>query len=281
MDDRYDYFVNEGQNFLAGIRSSSQSDTSPTTFLFKNLRILHITSGKAEWVIADTPYTVEEGDLIIFNNIAARRISKIYNSPLEYHLYAFPASVLCGDQRFLNLFYHENRPNIIRKSSPYIDECYDVMIKIYKEIQSDGTMKCEIIRTLLWLLLLCCIRAAQIDISGDLNFEKCKSVLISETIADICHSIQNHPDADLSVSALAKTANFSKGYLSKTFKQVVGISLNEYVNLCRVDHVCRVIAEGHYNVLDAALQSGFQSSSGFYKTFMRIKGMPPRRYFSQ
>lgn len=277
MEDKYDFFINDGKKHLLGICSKMHYSAVSTTYLFQTLRIVEITGGSAEWLIAGTPHIVEKGDLILFNNIASRRISEIRKAPFEYNLYAFAPSVILEDQRFLNLFYNKHQANIIRKNTPHIEECYDVLLKIKTELSSNGGMRREILHNLTRLLFFYSIRAAKTELSGIKPFES-KSANTASVIADICNYIQNNTEADLSVATLARRANFSSGHLSKAFKKYCGITLNEYVSQQRVNEVCRLISSGQYNVLDAALKCGFRSSSGFYKTFLRINGVAPRQF---
>ena len=75
----------------------------------------------------------------------------------------------------------------------------------------------------------------------------------------------------------AQALGYSRNYLSHRIKKLSGMSFNELLSNLRVDHARKLL--GHeMTVLDAALDSGFETERSFYRTFKKITGMTPGEY---
>ena len=59
----------------------------------------------------------------------------------------------------------------------------------------------------------------------------------------------------------------------------MGLSFNEYVNRMRIEYAAMLIAQNPGKPLsEIAEQSGFSSSTSFYRNFKLYKGMGPKEY---
>ena len=94
-------------------------------------------------------------------------------------------------------------------------------------------------------------------------------------IASAMQYINGHLAEPLSLTKVAAVFSFSPAYFARAFRQAAGIPFTDYVARCRVNAVIAAISSRNINILDAAFQYGFRSSSGFYKTFTRVTGCPP------
>lgn len=90
--------------------------------------------------------------------------------------------------------------------------------------------------------------------------------------------ILNHPDADLSVEALAGIAAMSARNFARVFTSEVGIPPSEYVDLTRID-VARYLIEGSRLTIDAiAAKAGFGSARAMRRAFLVHIGTTPSEY---
>jgi transcriptional regulator GlxA family with amidase domain len=90
--------------------------------------------------------------------------------------------------------------------------------------------------------------------------------------------ILNHPDADLSVDALAGIAAMSARNFTRVFAQEVGIPPSEYVDLMRID-VARYLIEGSRLTIDTiAAKTGFGSARAMRRAFLAHVGATPSEY---
>lgn len=90
--------------------------------------------------------------------------------------------------------------------------------------------------------------------------------------------ILSHPEADLSISALANISAMSPRNFTRVFMHEVGISPAEYVDLTRID-VARLLLEGSRLSIDSiAAKSGFGSARAMRRAFFAHLGATPSDY---
>jgi AraC family transcriptional regulator len=86
--------------------------------------------------------------------------------------------------------------------------------------------------------------------------------------------IQSHRADDLSLETLAVVAAFSPFHFHRVFKAVVGENLKEFVQRVRLEWAgSALVARPQVDVLEIALDSGFQSASAFARAFKEHFGL--------
>ena len=83
---------------------------------------------------------------------------------------------------------------------------------------------------------------------------------------------------DLSIYEIAKATNVHPNYLSSAFKAHYGTSLLHYINICRLQHACEMIANKENSITDIAYACGFQSVRSFNRIFKEEIGCTPKEY---
>lgn len=86
---------------------------------------------------------------------------------------------------------------------------------------------------------------------------------------------------DCSLKALAAAIGYDYAYLSRTFRRMVGISFNTYVNHYRLSHVCYLLQNTTQSVVQCALDSGYTSLRSFNRNFKEQFGTSPSEYRKQ
>lgn len=86
--------------------------------------------------------------------------------------------------------------------------------------------------------------------------------------------IENHLKEELSIKYLADYFGHSEYYFSRLFKNQMGISVMDYVCKRRLIMASEEIMEGK-NIIDVAIEFGWQSHSGFSKAFKKEYGFSP------
>ncbi|MEE0945204.1 MAG: AraC family transcriptional regulator [Acutalibacteraceae bacterium] len=85
-------------------------------------------------------------------------------------------------------------------------------------------------------------------------------------------------DGECSLSLLSKESGYNYSYISRYFKNVVGITFNEYVNNYRLNHACYLIKNNVESMLQCALDSGFVSLRTFNRSFKQRFKITPTQY---
>lgn len=90
--------------------------------------------------------------------------------------------------------------------------------------------------------------------------------------------IDRHPDAPLTLGAMARQAGLSPYHFLRTFERLTGVTPHQYLLRARLREAAVRLATESGKVLDVALESGFADVSNFNRAFRAEFGVSPRRY---
>ncbi|TCL64085.1 helix-turn-helix domain-containing protein [Rhizobium sp. BK251] len=99
----------------------------------------------------------------------------------------------------------------------------------------------------------------------------------SEVLTDL---INRHFSEQLSLTELGKRANVHPTTANRAFRDVLGISVMEYLTRYRLARAMQRLVETEDSILEIALDCGFGSSSRFYDVFKQRTGTTPRQFRS-
>jgi len=101
----------------------------------------------------------------------------------------------------------------------------------------------------------------------------------SERITRVCEYIQQNLDEPLSLAALSEVAAFSKYHFHRVFTCITGISVAKFILLTRLRRASfRLAFQGEIQVIDIALEAGFESPEAFSRAFKRVFGQTPSQF---
>ncbi len=124
------------------------------------------------------------------------------------------------------------------------------------------------------------------EVAERAGFRPCKRCRPRQTIAGspqveearrICRYIEQHLDESITLEALGRVFHTSPYHLQRTFKQVVGVSPQQYREACRVGQLRESLQAGA-DISDAAYEVGFGSISRLYSKADAQLGMTPHTY---
>lgn len=98
----------------------------------------------------------------------------------------------------------------------------------------------------------------------------------NSTISAALHYINEHLCEDIRIDAIAKRCNTSPSSLSHTFKAEMNISIHQFIIKKRLIAAHQKIKSGE-STYEAAISSGFNDYSGFYKQYKKMFGHPPSK----
>lgn len=88
-------------------------------------------------------------------------------------------------------------------------------------------------------------------------------------------------DEDLSLSGMAAKLGVPTYYLSQLLNEKVGKNFHDFLNSHRVEEACKRLAapdEKHVNILQIAIDAGFNSKVSFNRVFKKYTGTTPSQY---
>lgn len=82
---------------------------------------------------------------------------------------------------------------------------------------------------------------------------------------------------ELSLDIIADALNVSAKYLSRTFKQALGVNLTDYLAYVRVERVKELLS-GDFSMEQISEKVGITNRTTFIRTFRKMEGMTPSEY---
>ncbi len=99
-----------------------------------------------------------------------------------------------------------------------------------------------------------------------------------DPLRDAQRMIADHPDRDLSVSALARHVGMSERNFARCFRDEVGVTPARYVEQARVETARRLLEETDDSVDSVARRAGFGTSETMRRSFGRVLRTNPNDY---
>lgn len=94
--------------------------------------------------------------------------------------------------------------------------------------------------------------------------------------------IDVHLDEDLSIERLSEVAAFSKFHFHRQFSEYFGLAAFRYVQLLRLKKAMYELAfRSHKQVINIALDNGYESSEAFSRAFKKSLGLSPAQFRRQ
>lgn len=90
--------------------------------------------------------------------------------------------------------------------------------------------------------------------------------------------IEEHLYDDVSLELAAAALHTNSSYLSRLFKQELGVSFTEYTHRSRMKKAEQLLMLTDLSIVVIAGDLGYSSQSHFTRTFKRICGLTPRQY---
>ncbi len=240
-----DYFsVEKGENF------------SFPSHIHYHFEIIMLTKGKMTVTVGANEYFLTPGKAIL---VFPNQIHSLTSDGNSSH-------VLCVfTPKLVSHFFkskQRNRPvsNIFEIPSDYR--------KMLSDLREDD----NIIKVKGLLYMLCGIfdeQAIYADGAGD---EK------SQLLYKIFSFIDNHFQDDCSLEKLANEVSYSYAYISKYFKQTVGMSYNSYVNYYRISEICYRLDNTESSILEISDECGFGSLRSMNRNFKKQMNVTPAEY---
>lgn len=248
-----------------------KKDESPNNIEFKLhnhddvYEIVLFLSGDCEFIVEGNSYKLKERDIAFTRPFELHHITcltdKTYERVILYIKEDFFEKNKC--KQFIEIF--NNRELGIGNVASYeisnndVCDCLFRILKYYKNGAFNVAQSCIV--EFLYL------------INNTKTFDEslCPNIRIREIIMYINNNLTN----SLSLDTISEKFYIDKHYLCKCFKKNTGYTINQYTNYKRILLAQELHKKGQ-SLLQAALNSGFNSYAHFYKTYVKQTGKSPK-----
>lgn len=258
----------------------NHENSRPDTFHWHSyFEITYVKKGRGNYFVDGREYTMDEGDIIIFNNVEPHGW-KLLGEDMHLLVMIFSPEFIAEklsvfDSEYLKPFVERgsNFKNRIGKEEAVSHEIRKGIREIYGEWEArkDGyhlMIKANVLRILTIL-----IRAYQDENkSGEMLKEKKNAM---KRLEQAFAYIDAHYCEKITLDEVAASAYMSANYFSAYFRKVADLSFSDYVTRLRISHARELLRETDRSVTDIALECGFHNISNFYRLYKKHVGRPP------
>ncbi len=104
---------------------------------------------------------------------------------------------------------------------------------------------------------------------------------LSRHVRACCDFIDFHVEEKIDINRLARHTGLTNYYLSRKFKEEVGLSVNDYVKKAKIEKAKLLLSTTDLGIDSIADRLNFSSRSFFADTFRKLVGQPPAEYRQQ
>lgn len=231
--------------------------------------IYYLQSGRVKYFIGNELYFLNPGEMIF----VPRRI--FHKTGSEDNTIA-KRILLCFDDEFIDAEYRKyiyefTKNKHITISSKYRNKITEILTKIENE-NTKKEKDYEAMQKLYFNQLLVLISRYR-NHKSEIEFSRSYSF-----IQDIAKYISANVESDLSLDALACRFALSPNHLSKQFKKITGVGLNDFINISRVTAAEKLLVSTNMSITEIASACGFSDSNYFASVFKKFKGITPKKY---
>lgn len=239
------------------------------------LEIIYIQSGYGLVVVDNQQYTAKPGRMFIFPPF---RLHKVQITGSEKHPYK-RAIVHIDQTQVLNELeafprHCKNFRYLSSDSSPA--QAYDISNKMdfidttLKQFERANPGPDYHISEVLLLIMQLMNSLPE----ADNEFRK-KDITLS---THIMNWVERNYSGRISLECLSAELGFSPGYLSKTFREQTGGTIQEYILCRRIKEGCHLLQTTNLSISDIALAVGFKDATYFITRFKKLMKYTPLQY---
>ncbi len=238
---------------------------------YDELKFVRVLEGGGIWLISQKEYTVAAGNILLMSRADIRQVQHVSRGPLIIEQIDFLPAFLAPMQDVADFFVR--RPLGFENLLPRDFVLEQKLDELVEEVKANRPFKQQAIRTKLSELVIATARLLCVQPTPAPSAERRQ-----DTAEQAMNYICAHLSEPLTLEGVAGHFYLSPAYFSRLFRSYSGMSFQEYLAQVRVREVLSLLDSQPINILDAALQCGFGSSSGFYRTFRHVTGTTPKHF---
>lgn len=234
--------------------------------------LYYLVKGRTRYLVGERPYFLEEGNLIFVPKGVLHMTDGEDGVSRERLLISFEDNLITDEYRPLIEKLSEN--NLIYIPENQRKEIQALFEKIEREYDLQQSYSTQMIALYILELLI---------IISRLSTEATKPLLSqgNQSMYEISKYIRSNYHMELSLEVLSEHFFMNKSYLSRKFKQVFRIGINDYITYIRIFHAERLLKTTNYPITRIATECGYNDSNYFSTIFKKLKGITPYRFRSE
>ena len=254
--------------------------TMKTKHFHDEYEIYYVLNGSRYYFIDDKIYSVKKGGLVLVNRRQIHKTSQLdglYHERILIEINEKPFSTffscVCGmllEDLFSN---HFGAFELDIKGQTYVEP---LMLSIVNELKEKNSNYESLIMLKISELLIYVTRqkSANLNLPTTMTADTAKHKMVKQ-VANYIVSNLNKVD---SLHSLSEHFYVSKCYLSRTFKEVTGFTVHEYININRIRQAQKLLSTSSLSIREITEIIGFESVTYFERVFKKYTETSPLKY---
>ena len=235
-----------------------QYQCTPGHFYGPNIRcyyLLHyVVSGKGIFKVNNQTYNLSKGDIFVIRPGEEIAYSADLENPWQYRWIAFNCTQELLPECLKEDIIHAPEVEYIFRSAIYAD-------------RFSHAKEMYICSKLFELFAILSQRSSPKENKMDSYVQIAKNFIES-----------NYNDPRFSISMLAEKLNLNRSYLSTIFKNIIGLSLQQYLQDFRLKEAINLLLHTEMKIENIAFSCGYSNGFHFSKMFRQKYGVSPSQY---
>ncbi|MBQ3912069.1 MAG: AraC family transcriptional regulator [Lachnospiraceae bacterium] len=256
--------------------------TMPTKHFHDEYEIYYLLEGKRLYFIGQNTYLIGKGTMVFINKNVIHKTGLASGPYHDRILIEFAGEPFGSFYSFfgdlsLEAFF-EKHQGIMEFDERERNHVENLLLGIQSEIHHKKPGYRLAVMNRLASLLIFAHRHAEDGQSTHSSLPKNPK---HQKVDDVAKYIATNCTSPLSLESVADTFFVNKCYLSRIFKEITGFTINEYINVHRIQKAQELLSSTDMSVTDIASECGYESLTYFEKVFKTYREITPLKYRSE
>lgn len=246
-------------------RRHTKKQVASTVHYHNEYELYYLLDGQTTYFIEDKIFSIEKGNFVFIPKGIPHRTDQLSSRYNERLLLNFGEEMIYEKTRPLLALLSET--SVIHIPDAHIPELEALFLKIESEYHENAPGKEALLEVYIHelLILLCRYR-----IQPELSIPKA-----DQMVYDVSEYIRQNYAQDITLAQLSNQFWINESHLSRKFKQVTGIGVNQYITYVRISNAERLLRQTNLSVTEIAGKCGFNDSGYFSAVFKKHNGETP------
>lgn len=236
----------------------------------KEIEILFVLKGSIDVKVRNTHHHLGPDDLILINSYEVHELETADDESVILVFQFDPYFYQKYYSNFTDIQFECNTTSVNISTSIYDMIREKLTMMKWLDLNRDNTYQIKILKMSLEL-----IEVLLDYFKKNIIYDRMNNDQIQKRLIRIIEYVSNNYSEKITLSHLAKEEYISVHYLSKFFKNQMGIGFNKYLNTYRLNKSMVDLLNSNKNILDIALDHGFSNAKCYSKTFKETYNTSP------
>lgn len=275
------FFYHPEQMGFVKIWQIGEMSTEPGYEMPTHLQACHeisyIVSGKGVFYSAGTALSVQQGDIHIVPKGKTHRYVADPDQNLRFAYVGFEFSdELEEEYRPLAEIFCSPPSYLVRDLGEVRMIIYMLINEMYsKPVYNRMMVECYIKQILVHVYRLL------ISVKSEVFLPEKSKKVIGQSVYSVIRYIDNNIYDITSIQGIAEALGYSHSHLSHMFKDKMGITLQAYVSMKKVEASLDLLKYKKSTISQIAMSLNYESTQSFSKVFRKVMGCSPTEYQKQ